>query len=358
MISKTDIKLGVLGGCMIFATIIGAGFASGKEVWYYFARYGNVSYPVVLLMGLLFFILCFLCLQFGKNFEITAVKQMNKVLFNKFSFFAELILCVSNFILLATMFAGADSLFFESFGKNIYRFGGIITAIVSIVVVWLGFRRLIKINLVIVPGMIVVVLMVLFNCLIKKQPFEIIESTINHNLLYAILNSISFISSNLFFAGFIIAKLGKSGETKPNLIASFLGTLFMIICIFGMLTILYCNPGSFAYDMPLVHVAGNQSILLGIIARIVVWLGIVTTAISLLYQITNWFQSYFGKNKIISIIICLFAVIFSNIGFSKMIDYFYPLLGIFGFIFLILMSRRMAENSKSNYAGGICQNIK
>ena len=283
MISKTDIKLGVLGGCMIFATIIGAGFASGKEVWYYFARYGHVSYPMVLLMGLLFFVLCFLCLQFGKKFEITAVKQMNKVLFNKFSFFAELILCFSNFILLSTMFAGADSLFFESFGQNFYRFGGIITAIVSIIVVWLGFRRLIKINLVIVPGMIVVVLIILFNCLIQNQTFEIAQSTIHHNLLYAILNSLSFIASNLFFAGFIIAKLGKSGGTKPNLIASFFGTFFMIACIFGMLTILYCNPGSFAYDMPLVHIAGSQNIALGVVARVVVWLGIVTTAISLLY---------------------------------------------------------------------------
>ena len=342
---------------MIFATIIGAGFASGKEVWYYFARYGKISYPMVIIMGFVFLILCFLCLEFGKRFGIGAVKQMNGVLFGRFSLVAELILAFSNFILLATMFAGADSLFFESFGEGVYRFGGIITACVSIVVVWLGFRRLLRINLIIVPGMIIVVLVVLFNCISAGQHFEIVVGQTQHNVLYAILNSISFIVSNLFFAGFIIAKLGNTSNTPSNFMASFWGSVFVVVCILSMLTIIYFNPNSFAYDMPLVHIAGNQNILLGIVARIVVWLGIVTTAISLLYQIVNWLQSYFGKHKIISIIVCIFAILFSNIGFSKMIDYFYPVLGILGFVFMILISKKMSQNNFYK-VGKICKNIK
>lgn len=345
IIAKLNITTGLLSGCMIFATIIGAGFASGKEVWYYFARYGGVSYPIVFLMGIIFFVLCFVCLEFGKKFEITAVKQMNSVLFLRFSFIAEMILCLSNFVLLGTMFAGADSLFFESFGASFYRFGGILTAVISIIVVWLGFKRLLRINLVIVPAMIVVVLFVLLNCFVEGNDFEIVHSTVNHNIFFAFLNSISFIVSNLFFAGFIIAKLGYASTTKNNLIASFLGTFFMVVCIFSMLTILYFNSGSFVYDMPLVHVASQQNNVLGFFARIVVWLGIVTTAISLLYQIVNWFESYFGKHKIICIIVCIVAILFSNIGFSKMIDYFYPILGFLGFVFMILMSRRMAKNN-------------
>lgn len=271
---------------------------------------------------------------------------MNYILFKKLSFFAELLLCLSNFILISTMFAGADSLFFESFGKSFYRFGGILTAIVSIIVVWMGFKRLVKVNLVVVPGMICVVLCVLLNCFLLHNNFEIASTNIEHNILYAFLNSVSFIVSNLFFAGFVIAKLGNGSSTKSNLVSSFFGTFFMLVCIICMISIIYFNPSSFAYDMPLVYIASKQSIVLGVMARIVVWLGIATTAITLLYQVANWLQSYFGKHKIISVLVCLGAILFSNIGFSAMINLFYPILGVLGLVFMIFMSRRMVNKTK------------
>lgn len=345
LIVNYNLKNGFLGGCVIFATIIGAGFASGKEVWYYFARYGVVCYPVIIFVGILFFILCFLCLQFGKKFEITAVKQLNYIMFKKFSFIAEVILCFSNFIILSTMFAGANSLFYESFGLTFYRIGGVFTAIISILVVWLGFKRLLKINMVIVPGMLVVVLVVLFNCVVNNS-FQVFDINIKYNALFSVINSISFIVSNLFFAGFIFAKMGNGATTKTNIISSIVGSVFMVLCILCMVTILYYNPSSFAYDMPLVYIAGQQNIVLGIIARVVVWLGIATTAISLLYQINNWLESYFGKNKIIGIVVCIVALLFAHIGFSAMINYFYPLLGFLGFLFLIFMSRQMSNPPK------------
>ena len=327
---------------MIFSTIIGAGFASGKEVWYYFAQFGWISYPIILIMGLLFFVLCFVCLEFGKKFEISAVKQMNYILFNKMSFVAEVFLCLSNFVLLGIMFAGADSLFFESFGKGFYRFGGILTAFVSIFVVWLGFKKLVKVNMIIVPGMLFVVLAVICNCICSNSSLVIVGGANDNNIVLALLNSVSFIASNLYFAGFVIAKMGKGNTTKINAFASFFGTFFMLICILCMTTIIYFNPSSFVYDMPLVFIASKQNFVLGVIAKIIVWLGVATTAITLLYQIVNWLESYFGKHKIISILVCVMAVLFANIGFSAMINYFYPLLGVLGMVYAIFMSRRMA----------------
>ena len=293
-------------------------------------------------MSLLFFLLCFLCLEFGRRFEIKSVKQMNRVLFKKLSFIAEMLLCLSNFILLSIMFAGADSLFFESIGKGIYRFGGILTALVSIVVVWLGFKKLVKINLVIVPGMLIVVLCVIINCFTSHCSFEVVDSSIRHNVIFAILNSLSFIASNLFFAGFFIAKVGNGNTTKTNLFASFFATFFMLICILCMVSIIYFNANCFVYDMPLVFVASSQNVVLGILSKVVVWLGIATTAITLLYQIVNWLQTYCGGSRLIEVVVCIFAVLFANLGFSAMINYFYPLLGVFGMLYIFFMAQRMS----------------
>ena len=343
IIVKNNLKTGFLSGCAIFATIIGAGFASGKEVWYYFAQYGAVCYPIIILMGFLFFILCVVCLEFGKAFQISSVKQMNYALYKKFSFLAELILCTSNFILLSTMFAGADSLFNESFGNFGFRFGAVFAAVVSVVVVWLGFKKLLKINIIIVPGMIFVVLVVILTCVLNGLHFEIADSVVKHNIIYALLNSVSFIVSNLFFAGFIIAKIGKHGTTKSNVLASCFGTVFMVLCILCLVSSIYFYPSSQIYDMPLVFIATQQNLVLGIIAKIVVWLGIITTAITLLYQITNWLQSYFGKSKVTSIVISLVAIIFSNMGFNSLINHFYPVLGVLGFVFIIFVSKVMSN---------------
>lgn len=342
IIVKSDVKTGFLSGCAVFATIVGAGFASGKEVWYYFAQYGGVCYPIIILMGCLFFVLCVVCLQFGKTFQISTVKQMNYVLYRKFSFIAEIVLCLSNFILLSTMLAGADSLFNESFGNLGFRFGAIIAAVFSVVVVWLGFKKLLKINIVIVPIMIFLVLFVIINCVLNGLHFEIAISNIKHNLIYALLNTISFIVSNLFFAGFIIAKIGKDGTTKSNVFASLFGTVFMVLCILCLVSAIYYYPLSQTYDMPLVFIATQQNFVLGIVAKVVVWLGITTTAITLLYQISNWLQSYFGKSKLISVVISLVAIIFSALGFNSLINHFYPILGILGFIFMIFVSKAMS----------------
>ena len=149
---------------MIFGSIAGAGFASGKEIWFYFAGYGWICYPLVILTGVIFFLLSFLCLQFGKKFGIATVQNMNNTLFGKFAIVAEIIFVFANIILLGSMLAGADSLFNMS-NITTFRIGGVLTAILAILVVWLGFTQLVKINCVIVPAMLIVVLTTFFYCM-------------------------------------------------------------------------------------------------------------------------------------------------------------------------------------------------
>ena len=52
MLVKTSVKQSLLVGAVMFGSIVGAGFASGKEVWFYFAQFGWVCFPLIALAGL------------------------------------------------------------------------------------------------------------------------------------------------------------------------------------------------------------------------------------------------------------------------------------------------------------------
>ncbi|MBO5103214.1 MAG: hypothetical protein J6C13_03910, partial [Clostridia bacterium] len=88
-------------GAVMFGSIVGAGFSSGKEEWFYFAQFGWVCFPLILLAGVLLFFLGYKFLEFGKRNGIESVQQMNGKIFGKWGIFAEIIFIFSNFILLS-----------------------------------------------------------------------------------------------------------------------------------------------------------------------------------------------------------------------------------------------------------------
>jgi len=327
----------------IFGSIAGAGFASGKEIWFYFASFGWICYPLIIVAGILFFALSFACLQFGKKFGIASVKSMNQSLFGKLSFVAEIVFVFANLILLGSMLAGADSLFNMS-NLTPFRLGGVVTCILAILVVWLGFDKLIKINCIIVPAMLIVVLTTFIYCTSSIPSMSIPAVSTPGNFWLALINTISFVTSNLYFAGFIFARLGLNHNTKSNLIGSILGSVFMVVCVLGMVTTIYANPYSSMTDMPIIAIANNISSVFGIITQIVVWLGIFTTATTLLYTIANWIGGYFGHYHLICIIIGILASLLSGFGFSNIITYFYPILGFIGSVFVIFLCLTIPKN--------------
>ena len=101
-------------------------------------------------------------------------------------------------------------------------------------------------------------------------------------------------------------------------------------------------------DMPIITIANNISTTFGIITQIMVWLGVFTTATTLMYTIANWFSAYFGNYQLICIIIGIIALLFSGVGFGNIINYFYPILGAVGAVFLLFMALTMRKKYAKN----------
>ncbi len=326
----------VLVGAVMFGSIVGAGFASGKEVWFYFAQFGWVCFPMIILAGVLLFALGYIFLEFGKKYGIKSVQEMNSKLFGRFGTVAEIIFIFSNFILLSAMFAGANSLFDIVISQDFYRFASVITAIIAVIISWLGFEKMVKVNLIVVPAMVLIIAVAFVFCLSTSSGITI-PMTSGIESITSLVFCVLYVCSNLFFAGFIFARLGGQHSKKINLAGSAIGATFMVLCLIGMVISIYLNPYSSMSDMPLVYIASSASDIFGIITLIVVWIGIATTAVSLVYTISAWLERYTHSFKICSIVVCIICLIISGLGFGAIVNYCYPVLGMFGVIFMVRM---------------------
>ena len=335
---KTNtITQSLLVGAVMFGSIVGAGFASGKEVWFYFAQFGWVCFPLIFLAGLLMFLLGYCFLEFGKRNGIKTVQVMNQKLFGKLGFWGEIIFIFSNIILLSAMFAGANSLFDIVLSSSIYRFASVVTAILAILISWQGFDKMVKVNVLIVPALIVVIVITFLCGIGNIANFSIPSGVGTKNILSALVFCILYVCSNLYFAGFVFARLGSKYSKKVNFYGSIIASVFLVLCLMGMVLSIYLNPYCSMSDMPLVFIANSSSHLFGVITLFVVWVGIVTTAVSLVYTISLWLDRYINSFKISSLIVCIIALIISGLGFSTIVSYFYSVLGIIGSVFIARM---------------------
>ena len=324
-------------GAVMFGSIVGAGFASGKEVWFYFAQFGWVCFPLIILAGVLLFVLGYYFLEFGKRNGIESVQQLNAKMFGKLGIVGEIIFIFSNIILLSAMLAGAGALFDIVLSQDFYRYASVFTAIIAVLISWMGFDRMVKVNLLVVPAMVGIIVIAFVYCIFNADGFTVPVVDGGERIISSIFFCILYVCSNLYFAGFIFARLGRNYSKKTNFYGSLIGAIFMVVCLLGMVVSIYLNPYSSMSDMPLVYIASSASHIFGIITLIVVWIGIATTAVSLVYTIAIWLEKYFNSFKIASILVAIVCLIISGMGFGAIVSYFYPVLGVFGIIFMIRM---------------------
>ena len=90
---------------LILATIIGAGFASGKEIYVFFTRFGVISFLNIIICFLLFYLSIKLYLNVGSSYKPKNVLEANKLILGKNFKIFNVFYVACLFIVLAGMFA-------------------------------------------------------------------------------------------------------------------------------------------------------------------------------------------------------------------------------------------------------------
>ena len=321
----------------ILGAIIGAGFASGREIASFFGNYGIWVIPFIFVASILFFFCFYLFAKLGKDLKPKSISDITSSLFGKAGVFVDFAFVLSTFITLASMLAGSDSIGSIMFGAG-YNFCyiSIFTAVVVAVIVSVGLKYIYKITDIILPVMLVVLTIILIIFFAKTPAQTISSENAQFNGFSVIIYTLLYVAMNTFYNIFIISRTSQLMNKKQLKWASGISAgilLFLLISI--LLAIFHGGDAVLKSDMPLLAIANVLGGEFGIIYSIVLYFAIFTTICLNAYAIVEWLNRFIKNKFVCSVVVLTLGFIFSRFGFSTIVDIFYPIEGIFGLFFII-----------------------
>lgn len=328
---------------LIVGSIIGAGFASGRELSLFFAEFGWNSLYFLPIVFIVFYYLFKLFLSIGAKQQFENVFAINK-LANSSPFFNIAVIAIF-LIYGSAMFAGAVEVLANNFIGAPTIIFQILVFILAYFVLKFGLGALIKVNGILMP--IIVILLViyaLYSTLVPITDIAYIPATTGAQILP--ISIIVYCFGNILLSYFIVAQAGQGLSPKQIQKTAFCASLVicftLLICIICLIT-----NGTVVMDasMPFLVLTLRLGDPFPWIFMSILFLGIITSLFSCLHTASLPFKRKFGKHNTIICTTFVFAI--SLLGFDTIVNNFYPVIGVFGAIVVakILMWQHRTANT-------------
>lgn len=318
-------KEGIKCSAVFIGTVIGAGFATGREIALYFGKNSPFS---AMAAGLVLSVFGCFFMYIGREL---GDKSFDTFLFGKFGKLYKIAAVLCAFITFIAMFAGAESIIYSISGvKHI----GIITAVLAVVCAIRGVKFLKIINILAVPSIVFFIALIFF-----KSKSEIFVGKIS------VLTPIAYASLNIMLGGCVMAKLGKNCDKKDILWCFVFSTL-----VFSMLLLLLSATVKASNDeMPLFSIAkiAGLSYASGILIFMAIFTTMVSSAEYMIGELESLTKSRLYGAMLVMIFACPLSAIFS---FKTIVDSFYPFVSVCGVLLIIFTIIRFAQKKCSLYA--------
>lgn len=343
---------------VIIGTFIGAGFASGQEIYLFFFSYGINGLLGILISSILMGYVISKTLKIIKQYNIQNYKEfLDAIIYKKRnskensqnSTGIKIINLIVNTFTLVTFFimiAGFGTYFSQEFGIN-QIVGSLVLATITYIILNTNVRGVVKANGIIVPILIILVVIVgLLN--LKNLPLlQIKNYMISNNNIEFILQAILYASYNNILLIPVLITLNKYIKNKKqiNKISILSSGIIAIMSTLIFLLLTKVDVDIEKLEMPAVYVVSNMFYILKYLYGFVILGSIFTTTISLGMS----FLENTVKNKKsytqIALIMCITSVIISKIGFSNLVNMLYPIFGYLGILQIYKIIIKKAPNT-------------
>ena len=336
---KNCIKIALV----IIGALIGAGFASGQEMYLFFFSYGKRGIFGIAVSAILLGIIIYKTMIIIKKNKITTYKEFllsivpekwrkEKVL--------EIINIIINIFILITfyiMIAGFGGYLAETI-KIPQIIGSSILAIMCVIIMSKETKGIVKVSEIIVPILIVFIVVIGVYTVISTNVANKIEqmniingsSWLVSGVLYASYNTILLIPVLISVNNII----DRREVSKTSIVITFMIFLLATAVFVSMLKI---DVNIKRIEMPVSYVISTQLSKLKVLYGIVILTSILTTAISLIAGLMQNVKEKSNK-KIMLCLICISSIFISQIGFSALINFLYPIFGYIGIIQILLIA--------------------
>lgn len=330
---------------VILGTMIGAGFASGQEMYLFFFSYGLNGIIGILISSLILGIVTYKTLQLLKknkseykeittyrNFLDLLIKGNHRKIKEIISFTLNIFILITFFI----MIAGFGAYFEQQLGIN-SLIGSTALAVLCLLIFMKSVKGVVKANEFIVPILIICLLIIGIINFKEINLLEIKDYIIRENNSNFILSAILYSSYNSVFLIPVLITLRRYIINKKQIamISIITTCIIILLSVIVYLILLRVDVDINKLEMPAVYVVSNMFYLLKYIYGFIILGSIFTTSISLG---TSFLQNTVKNKKSytqIASIMCIIAVLISKIGFSNLVSSLYPIFGYLGLIQII-----------------------
>lgn len=319
---------------IIIGSIIGAGFASGKEIYEYFAKFGTISLLFIIPLFILFYVFIRIYLSVGKKHNNIKVNVLNNHLcrkinlFNKSLSYLNIFMFTTFLILCSAMFSGLIALIETYFGDVDKIFSYIIVILISLFMLKLSPKSIELFSFIVVPLIIICISI----CAIYSINSLTLPTQINFNGLIGLPPlTLAYSAQNTFLASIVIINLGKTLSAKEQKRVSLIVSVSLCLLITVGILCFLLNPYLSDFDMPFAEISKALNPYFSILFGFVILFSILTTYSTSITSLREYFDGNKKYNKPYSLLGLI--ILLSLLNFGTIIEYMYPLIGIFGVVY-------------------------
>ena len=299
---------------VLIGTIVGAGFATGNEIYQFFAQYGYFSYFLVVVFFVGMFCFTYKIMHLSLKYNAYTIDELSKKVFGeKFAFFVNIIIYLAFFIFASVMMSAMD---------NILGFSGVIALIV------LGFLLCVKEKRgILLANQIIIPLIFVFLIILFANGFSF-TTNVNFSLVnfLGVFGVLYYISLNELISLGALLEVLHSCSKKELLFSAITSGLVISIMIVMVIAIL--NNYSFSQiHMPLKDVASLLGFNFYKFTNLILACTIFTTYLSSVFGIYKKIKISFNRPILIFVFILLICYLLSFVGFTNLIQYAYNIVG-------------------------------
>ncbi|WP_057912287.1 hypothetical protein [Peribacillus muralis] len=321
-------------------TVVGAGFATGKEIVEFFTRYGFYGFLGILIAGYIFIFSGTKIMLVSARINASSYEEFNQFLFGRKVagiiniFFLIMLLGVT-----AVMISGSGAVFEEQLGipKSI---GSWSTIILASLVLMMGMRGVFTVNSFVVPIMICFSIILFCSTLGNGDFFSTLTKVPEDAItLKTILSPFAYTAFNLALAQAVLVPVAyEVRDEKIIKHGAILGGIFLTIILltghFSLMTL----PDVNRYEIPSAVIMRTAASQLYWMFILVIYGEIFTSVIGNIYGLQRQISRYIKLPSILIIaLIFLVALGISEFGYGRLLGYIYPVFGYISLIFLMLV---------------------
>lgn len=321
---------------VIIGTLIGAGFASGQEVYLFFFSYGMKGLIGILISSIIIGVVIYSTFNILNKYKINTYKDFLNILIpknTKLKIIANFIINIFILITFFIMIAGFGAYFEQEIGIN-RLVGSLILAIITFIVFMTSIKGVVKVNELIVPILIGFIFIIGIISIKDIHILNLENYVIRTNYTNFVLSAVLYSSYNSILLIPVLITLNNYVKNKKQIFyISFISAIVTILLsVIIFLLLVRVDVDISKLEMPVVYVVSNMFKILRYIYGVIILGSIFTTAISLgVSFLQNTAKNKKGYTQI-SIIMCITSVIISKFGFSNLVSLLYPIFGYLGLI--------------------------